>query len=248
MNRGYIKTWRKSLDSPSWKNLKLWRFWEYCLLKASYKNYTHIVGYQEINLNPGQFIFGRKKASEQTGLSERSIRTCINLLKNNKQITISATSKFSIITIINWYLYQDDDEITTNNRPAKPTQPDQQTTSNIDQYAPVNKDSYNYQNNKATNKATNKKSKSDHKQEVYIHQFEKFWNLYDKKSSRKKCEAKFKKLKQSEIELIFQTLPAYLKTTPDPQYRKNPLTYLNGNCWEDELNTKPEKKKIYTGL
>lgn len=66
-------------------------------------------------------------------------------------------------------------------------------------------------------------------------EFERFWNLYDKKQDRKKCEAKFKRLSKADKAKIFETLPAYIESTPDAQYRKNPLTYLNGECWNNEI-------------
>jgi hypothetical protein len=37
-----------------------------------------------------------------------------------------------------------------------------------------------------------------------------------------------------EIDKIFETLPFYLKSTPDIKFRKNPTTYLNQRTWEDE--------------
>lgn len=30
-------------------------------------------------------------------------------------------------------------------------------------------------------------------------------------------------------------IPAYVKSTPDKQYRKNFETFLNQECWNDEL-------------
>jgi len=65
--------------------------------------------------------------------------------------------------------------------------------------------------------------------------FAEFWDLYGKKSDSAKCKAKFSKLSENEIELIFEKLPAYVKSTPDKQYRKNPITWLNGKCWNDEI-------------
>lgn len=29
----------------------------------------------------------------------------------------------------------------------------------------------------------------------------------------------------------------YVKSTPDKQFRKNPQTWLNGQCWNDEVKT-----------
>lgn len=109
MNRGYIKLWRKSLDAGWIRNHKLWAFWSYCLLKASYKEYDAIVGLQIVHLLPGQFIFGRKRASMETGLTEREIRTIVEFLRKAGNLTIKTTNRFSIITIINWPTYQGDD-------------------------------------------------------------------------------------------------------------------------------------------
>ena len=134
MHRGYIKIWRKSIDSGMLKNHKLWAFWSWCLLKASHKETTVMVGYQEVKLQAGQFIFGRKAASYELGLSERSVRTCLESLEKTKKTTIKTTNKFSIITIINWDTYQQEqqtndqqlDKPATNKRPTN----DQQVTTN----------------------------------------------------------------------------------------------------------------------
>jgi len=65
--------------------------------------------------------------------------------------------------------------------------------------------------------------------------FDDFWNLYNKKNDRKKCLLKFNRLKPFETDLIFKTLDDYIKSTPDIKYRKNPLTYLNNESWNDEI-------------
>jgi hypothetical protein len=125
MNRGYVRLWRKSLDAGWIKNHKLWAFWTYCLMKASYKEFDAIVGLQIIHLLPGQFIFGRKKASQETGLTEREIRTIVEFLRKAGNLTIITTNRFSIITIINWPTYQGDnldndqlnDQLPTSKRP-----------------------------------------------------------------------------------------------------------------------------------
>jgi len=106
MNRGYVRLWRKSLDAGWIRNHKLWAFWTYCLMKASHKEFDAIVGLQIVHLMPGQFIFGRKKAAEETGLTEREIRTILDFLRKAGNLTIKTTNKFSIISIINWNTYQ----------------------------------------------------------------------------------------------------------------------------------------------
>ena len=69
----------------------------------------------------------------------------------------------------------------------------------------------------------------------FVNRFTKFWDLYAKKVDMKKCEAKFKKLTESEVDDIFLALPKYIQSTTDRTFRKNPLTWLNGKCWNDEV-------------
>lgn len=64
--------------------------------------------------------------------------------------------------------------------------------------------------------------------------FQSFWDAYGKKNDREKCEAKWEKLSTSEHEAIMADIPKYLSTITDKQFQKNPLTYLNGKCWNDE--------------
>ena len=66
--------------------------------------------------------------------------------------------------------------------------------------------------------------------------FETFWNLYDKKEDRIKCEGKWNKLTLKEQEKCIANLPNYILSTPDKQFRKNPATYLNNKSWENEIS------------
>jgi len=110
MHRGFICSWRKSFDSDVSKNVNVWYFWSWCLHRACYQEQKVIMNFQEIILQPGQLIFGRKKASEDMPLSEQEIRTCIRFLEKIGNLTIKSTNKFSIITIINWHIYQDKEQ------------------------------------------------------------------------------------------------------------------------------------------
>ncbi|MBT7630933.1 MAG: hypothetical protein HN597_14695 [Desulfobacula sp.] len=135
MDRGYIRLWRKSLDGGLLKNHNVWVFWSWCLMKANHtKDKKFVVGFQEIYLQPGEFIFGRKKAAEETGLSEQKIRTCLTFLKKSKNLTIKPTNKFSIVSIANWKTYQfcDDAINQQSNQQLTSKQPasNQQVTTN----------------------------------------------------------------------------------------------------------------------
>lgn len=80
--------------------------------------------------------------------------------------------------------------------------------------------------------------------------FDDFWNLYDKKTDRPKCELKWKKIKQAAREKIMDHLELYVRSTPDVQYRKNPETYLNNESWNNEIipNGTSKNKQSTTDL
>lgn len=79
-------------------------------------------------------------------------------------------------------------------------------------------------------------SPSHAKKEEYDEEFEKFWNMYGKKvGDKSKIQAKFLRLPQAVRLQIFRTLPAYIESTPDKKFRKNPETYLNNKSWNDEI-------------
>lgn len=74
--------------------------------------------------------------------------------------------------------------------------------------------------------------------------FEQFWDQYGKKTDRKKCEAKFNSLSNSDKEKIKDSILAYVESTPDIQYRKDPRTYLNGECWNNEIIKTSSKSNL----
>jgi hypothetical protein len=73
-------------------------------------------------------------------------------------------------------------------------------------------------------------------------EFDLFWDIYNKKVDRKKCLSAWKKINPKEISLILEKAQLYVNATNDIQYRKNPSTWLNGKCWNDEIIYKSNTK------
>lgn len=79
---------------------------------------------------------------------------------------------------------------------------------------------------------------------IIVPTFQDFWDAYAYKKGRKKAEEKWNKLKPKEKVACVRAVPAYVANTVIPgstsdgtkkQYRMHPLTYLNGERWEDEI-------------
>lgn len=69
--------------------------------------------------------------------------------------------------------------------------------------------------------------------------FDDWWNLYQKKRGRKKAEAKWNKLSHADKIACMKATPAYVSSIADKQFQKDPCTYLNGECWNDEIINQP---------
>ena len=86
-----------------------------------------------------------------------------------------------------------------------------------------------------------------------IYSFDEFWETYNKKTGRVNCERIYARLRDKDYAKIKETLPIYLASVKDKQYLKNPQTYLNGKCWEDEIyqeakTTEPTPSVPYEGF
>ena len=76
-----------------------------------------------------------------------------------------------------------------------------------------------------------------------------FWKLYDyKRGSKEKVEKAWIRLTNKERLAIMEYLPMYKDSTPDKQFRKHPLTFLNNDSWNDEIICKPAARPVYGDL
>ena len=104
------------------------------------------------------------------------------------------------------------------------------------------------------NPKVNKSKVKESKQIINtIYSFDEFWETYNKKTGRENCERIYARLKDKDYAKIKETLPIYLASVKDKQYLKNPQTYLNGKCWEDEIfqeakTTEPTPSVPYEGF
>lgn len=123
MEQGYVKLWRKCLDSGLLKNPTAWQLFGYLLLKATHRAHRQLVGGMVFDLQPGDVIFGRSKAADDLCVGEQSIRTALKLLEKLEIVTSKSTNKCTVISFVNWDRYQDE-------QPAPNQQANQHLTSN----------------------------------------------------------------------------------------------------------------------
>lgn len=185
--------------------------WNDMLLNVNYlDNKTSIKG-KLYDVKRGQSIMSLDTWAKRWNWDKSKVRRFLNLLQRDNMIELKSDTITTQITICNYASYQD----TCN---TDETQMKHKRNANETQTTPIKE----------------RKEKEEVKE---IYSFDEFWSTYGKSVDKTKCKAKFEKL-SDEVKLkIKEVLPLYIQSTPDKQFRKNPQTWLNGECWNDEVKT-----------
>lgn len=122
MNNGWIKLHRKIREKAYYKNSKYIHLWLHILLRANHKVNEFMWNNEIIIIKEGQFITGRKELSIETGINESTIEKILNLFEKEHQIEQQKTTKFRLITVINWKDYQEKEQQSNNRVTTKEQQ------------------------------------------------------------------------------------------------------------------------------
>jgi len=222
-NTGWITLHRRILDWEWHAVPEMVSLWIHLLLMANHRDKK----WMGIEVKRGQIITGRAALSEKTGLSERMVRSCLARLQKCECISIKTTSRFSIITVLNFDTYQNEtdakrptiDQQSTNNRPTS----DQQSTTNN------NVNNVNNVNNLSPCARQENSFSEDP-------DFDRWFAGYKKPIGKTTARDRWSFLRDDDRQGCLAALPQYLAAYPDPRYRKNPTAYLEGRHWEDDLS------------
>lgn len=135
---GYVWLHRRLKHKAFYKKSAYVHIWVHLLLSANHAPAEFMWNGEVVILHRGQLITGRKELAQQTGVPETTIERILNFLENEHQIGQQKTTKYRLITILNWDSYQKVDIVSDNKR----------TTSG--QQADTNKNNNNNKKNKDT--------------------------------------------------------------------------------------------------
>lgn len=123
---GFLKISRKILDWRWYTNSNTMRLFLHLMLRANYTD----AEFENHKIKRGQYVTSRKALAYELKMSEQAIRTALKHLKSTHDIAIKTTSKYSIITMLNYEQYQTPTNTLTNEQQTK----NKQLTSNQPQY------------------------------------------------------------------------------------------------------------------
>lgn len=115
MNEGYVKIFRRMIDTSFYRNSKMVHFALHCLLRANHKPIKILFNQKEIELQKGEFVSGVHALKKETRLSVQSIRTCVQTLCNIGFLTKRSTNQFTVYRVEKYSFYQFGDGKSTSN-------------------------------------------------------------------------------------------------------------------------------------
>ena len=178
----WIKIDRNILDWRWYKSATTLQVFLYLLLRANIKPGD----FGTVRVLRGQVVTSISRISEDLGLSSQSVRTALGHLKQTGEITSCSTSRYSIITVVNYNKYQDG---VTSKSTGKQQANNRRTANNQQQY----------KNNKKEDKKE-KESPADYQP--------KFWELDIPKQGwgKFKNESEWESWKEEHIEEVSKWL------------------------------------------
>jgi len=172
-----------------------------------------------IDLKKGEFITGRKKAAMELELKESTVWSYLKELQTMKTIDIKSNSKFSVVTVVNWNLYQEKIANNNNKTDSKKTADGQQMDTN--------------KNDKNDNNIDSSKDADE------------VWSIYpNKKGKAQAIKNILKILKKYSKEELIECIERYAKESKgkDKQFMLYGSTFFN-NRYEDYLDCNYEDKE-----
>lgn len=103
LNKGYVAFYRSFIVWEWFTDVNTCHLFQYCILRANHSDSE----WRGIKVKRGSFITSLENLAISTGLTVRQVRTAIKKLKMTGELTHKATNHYSIITVNNYCLYQD---------------------------------------------------------------------------------------------------------------------------------------------
>lgn len=234
MEYGYFKIYRQLFEKPIWQSStpEQKAILITLLAMANHTQKEWEWNGEKYICNPGQFITSLdgivKKCGK--GITKQNVRTSLVRFEKLNFLTNESTKTGRLITIVNWGIYQAEENKANNDTNKDLTK--SQHRPNIE-LTPNKNDKNNKNDKKYINTCANAQAQTG---------FDEFWKSYPKKRSKGDAEKAFTKLNPSR-ELLTKMLNALeqAKTCKDwardnGQFVPYPATWIRAKGWEDDYS------------
>lgn len=150
MNSGWVSFHRKFKDWEWYKDVPVKTLFQHCILMANFKDKE----WRGQTIKRGSFITSYSTLANETGLTERQVRTALTKLKMTNELSHEATNKYSIITVLKYNRYQQSDKQEVTQKSDERQTNDNQSDK-LDVTPPTTTNNYNISLKKHLNKENN---------------------------------------------------------------------------------------------
>lgn len=114
----FIKLNRRIQEWGWYTNPNTFRVFIHLLIKANYKAKK----WEDITIQKGQLVTSHEHIASELKLSRQNVRTALKNLIKTKEIEVNSTKLYSLVTIVNYDVYQGsdiyDNQLPTNDQPS----------------------------------------------------------------------------------------------------------------------------------
>lgn len=226
---GWIKLHRGIFDHWIASDPDYFCVWLRMLTEANFEDKKHLFNGSLLEIKRGQIIFGLEAWSAKTGVTIAKLRKLLEMLENDKMINRQKTNKYSLISIVNYALYQDDDRQTACRTHAE------------DKQNATPKELKNIRS-KEDNILSDSANQTVEEIDFIGVQFARFYRHYPVKKSKVPAEKAFRKLmkgkREGQVKFWVDLLLNYHSDCIDRgdvgADKLHPSTFINQKRWEDE--------------
>lgn len=132
MNEGWVKIYRSLTDHWVWqdKPFSKGQAWMDLLLMVNHSEKKVLIDGKLENVERGQTVTSIRKLCDQWGWSNTKVKNFLKMLENDSMIHVKSDTKKTVITIVNYSVYQDsENEKTTLKRQSNDTETSQKHTN-----------------------------------------------------------------------------------------------------------------------
>lgn len=220
--KGWVKIHRELLDKPIWilSSSEQKVILITLLLMANHRENKWEWNGRQYDCAPGQFVTSLERIAEKSGkdISIQNVRTAIKRFEKYDFLTNESTKTGRLITIVNWELYQVDDEEANRDADKDLTKSQQRPNKDL-----------------TTNKNVKNDKNVKNKKDIYSVSFEEFWEAYPRKKEKSRAFKCYQaRIKEGYEENILTTAAKTYRvecesSNREERFIKHPATFLGPN-------------------
>ncbi|MBW2003040.1 MAG: hypothetical protein JRI72_00285 [Deltaproteobacteria bacterium] len=128
--QGWVKLHRQIIENPIFRKPHMLQLFVYCVLKANHEQGKAFWGKDEITVERGQFVAGRFEIALALNQNPNTTYARLKRLESGGFLNIKSNNKYSLINVVNYELYQSDEQKSNSKMNKKITTNEQQNNTN----------------------------------------------------------------------------------------------------------------------